>query len=151
MRPARRADTGLLVRWADAFTDEALPVGSPGDNQAFVRARLDGFAAGRSGLFLWEDGGRPVSLVGFGGSTPNGARVGPVYTPPPFRRRGYASALTAAVSAWLLDHGRRECFLYTDLANPTSNAIYAAIGYEPVCDSKEYRFEAATTGAGPAA
>jgi hypothetical protein len=91
-----------------------------------------------------------VSLVGWGGATPNGVRVGPVYTPPDLRRRGYATALTAAVSADLLAAGKRFCFLYTDLANPTSNRIYMSIGYEPVCDSVDYVFESAS-GARPGA
>jgi uncharacterized protein len=58
----------------------------------------------------------------------------PVYTPPALCRRGYASACVAALSARLLTEGRRLCFLYTDLANPTSNAIYQKIGYRPVYD-----------------
>ncbi len=32
------------------------------------------------------------------------------------------------------------CFLFTDLANPTSNHIYQTIGYEPVRDFEAYRF-----------
>src|SRR5205823_10825158 len=103
-----------------------------------VDLRLEGRGAG---LVLWDDGG-PTSVAGFGGATPNGIRIGPVYTPPELRRRGYASALVAALSQRMLDQGRRLCFLYTDLSNPTSNRIYRAIGYEPVCDSKEYRFAA---------
>jgi predicted GNAT family acetyltransferase len=67
------------------------------------------------------------------------SRVGPVYTPPELRGRGYAGALTAHVSRRILDAGERAC-LYTDLANPTSNKIYAAIGYEPVADFVEYTF-----------
>ena len=60
-------------------------------------------------------------------------------TPPPERRRhGYASACVAALSERLLSEGRRFCFLYTDLANPTSNAIYQKIGYQPVCDVDAY-------------
>ena len=58
--------------------------------------------------------------------------------------RGYGTAVTAAVSKLLLERGRRFCFLYTDLANPTSNAIYLRIGYEPVCDSRELAFSAGT-------
>jgi hypothetical protein len=58
------------------------------------------------------------------------------------RRRGYGSAVTAAVTAERLAAGRRFCFLYTDLANPTSNRIYASLGYEPVCDSVDCAFEA---------
>ncbi len=92
-------------------------------------------------MYLWDDDG-PVSMCGASGETPNGIRVAPVYTPPGLRGRGYASACVAAVTQAQFDRGRRFCFLYTDLANPTSNKIYQAIGYEPVCDVDEYRFEA---------
>jgi predicted GNAT family acetyltransferase len=88
---------------------------------------------------IWEDGD-PVCFAGYGGETPNGARIGPVYTPPEHRRRGYGSVLTADLSQRLLDEGRSYCFLYTDSANPTSNRIYQAIGYERVCDSAMYAF-----------
>ena len=97
-------------------------------------------AESAGGIALWEDGGRPVSAVAFGSPTPAGIRIGPVYTPRELRGRGYASALTAHVSAQQLAAGRRFCFLYTNLANPTSNKIYVDIGYERVCDSVEYAF-----------
>ena len=90
--------------------------------------------------YLWVDEGRPVSLAGAGGLTPNGIRVGPVYTPPELRGRGYASNLVAGVSQAQLDAGRRFVFLFTDLANPTANHIYQEIGYEPVTDIDEYAF-----------
>jgi hypothetical protein len=92
-----------------------------------------------SGVALWIDE-EPVSFAGYGGRTPNGIRVGPVYTPPELRRRGYASALTADLTKMLLDGGRTFCFLFTDLANPTSNSIYQRIGYEPVSDADQWRF-----------
>ena len=87
-----------------------------------------------------------MSLVGWGAPTPNGVRIGPVYTPHELRGRGYASALTAWVSAERLELGRSFCFLYTNLDNPTSNRIYMDIGYEPVCDSFEYTFESLGAG-----
>ena len=40
----------------------------------------------------------------------------------------------------LLDGGRRFCFLFTDLANPTSNSIYQRIGYRPVTDVDQWTF-----------
>jgi predicted GNAT family acetyltransferase len=82
-------------------------------------------------------------MCGTSRSTPNGSRIGPVYTPPDLRRRGYASAVVAAASQAQLDAGARFCFLFTDLANPTSNRIYQAIGYEPVRDVEVYTFEVA--------
>ena len=87
-----------------------------------------------------------VSLVGAGGETPHGIRIGPVYTPPERRSRGYASSLTAAASQDQLDRGREFVFLFTDLGNPTSNKIYQAIGYEPVIDIDQVTFMPADPG-----
>ena len=105
-------------------------------------AMADRWLAGRSRtLWLWEDGDAVVSLCGVGGPTPHGIRIGPVYTPPAARGRGYASALVAAVSQEALDAGRRFCFLFTDAANPTSNHIYQEIGYEHVRDVDIWEFD----------
>ncbi len=138
-RSATSADRTLLLEWVQAFARESFDDVDPKAAQRQVDARLE---RGAGGFALWENGedGEPVSLVGWGGQTPNGVRIGPVYTPPELRRRGYASALTASVSAKLLAAGRRFCFLYTDVENPTANRIYAEIGYEPVCDSVDYAF-----------
>lgn len=137
MRRATEADRDLLIHWYDAFNHEAMPDGIHQNPAQWVDAML---SSPVRDLFLWEDGGERVTLVGHSGNTPHGARVGPVYTPPPLRRRGYASACTAAASQALLDAGRRFCFLFTNLANPTANHIYQTIGYRPVCDVDEYRF-----------
>ena len=98
-------------------------------------------ATNDAGMWLWEDGGRPVSVSGYGGATPNGIRIGPVYTPPELRGRGYATTLVSEQSRWLLSTGRTLCFLYTDLDNPTSNALYRRIGYRMVAESGEVRFD----------
>jgi predicted GNAT family acetyltransferase len=132
MREATVSDRDLVFEWIVAFEREALPERRPAAQIA--EAVDDALASVAHRIFLWEEA-EPVSLVGVGGETPNGIRIGPVYTPPRFRGRGYASTLTAAVSQAMLNEGRRFCFLYTDLANPTSNKIYTAIGYEPVTDA----------------
>jgi hypothetical protein len=81
-----------------------------------------------------------VSIACRGQPTPNGARIGLVYTPPEYRRKGYASACVAGLSQTLLNQGHKYCFLFTDLANPTTNHIYQAIGYQPVGDWHNYCF-----------
>jgi hypothetical protein len=140
-RLATERDRPLLLSWVDAFVREGWrDVPAPvGNVERTVDARLQ---AGTGAFFLWENP-EPVSLAGWGGLTPNGVRVGPVYTPPEHRRRGYGSAVTAAVTADRLAAGRRFCFLYTDLGNPTSNHIYMNLGYQPICDSIDYAFEPA--------
>lgn len=136
MRLADRADRALLIAWIEAFTREAL--GKSEDAEAGVDRMLEG-GGGRS-LWLWEDGDVRVSLCGVGGATPNGIRIGPVYTPPEHRGRGYASNLVAGVSQTQLDAGRGFVTLFTDLANPTSNHVYREIGYEPVADFEVLAF-----------
>src|SRR5690606_3932191 len=91
-------------------------------------------------LFLWWDE-HARTLAGYSGRTPGGVRIGYVYTPPEWRGRGYASACVTTLSRRALAGGARFCCLYTDLSNPTSNAIYRRIGYEPVCDAIDIRFE----------
>jgi uncharacterized protein len=137
MRPAASGDRDLLVEWFDAFVAESIPEDAPHQEPAQAVDRRLSSSAG--GFAVWEDS-EVVSMSGFGGETPHGIRIGPVYTPPPLRRRGYASALVAELSQSLLDRGREYCFLYTDLANPTSNRIYMDVGYELVCESADYAF-----------
>jgi predicted GNAT family acetyltransferase len=130
-------DRDVVLTWLRAFQDEALPSGSPRAADDWIDRRLD---ESGSGIVLWDDDG-PVSLAGFGNPTPTGVRIGPVYTPPAARRRGYASALVAAITEERLRSGRQFCFLFTDLANPTSNSIYQTVGYEPVSDVDQWAFE----------
>jgi uncharacterized protein len=139
-RLATEPDGELLVRWLRDFSIEALPEADQDESrmQRMLHARLTG--GENEGLWFWEAGGGPISLAGFGGPTPNGMRIGPVYTPPAHRGHGYATSLVAELSARQLARGRRFCFLYTDLSNPTSNAIYERIGYERVCESAEIGF-----------
>ncbi|MFG3505834.1 GNAT family N-acetyltransferase [Streptomyces sp. NPDC047821] len=68
------------------------------------------------------------------------ARVAPVYTPPALRGRGYAGAVTAAVSRAARDAGARQVLLFADVANPTSTALYQRIGYRPVADHVDIAF-----------
>jgi GNAT superfamily N-acetyltransferase len=133
-RQATEDDLRLVVDWYIAFGED---VDDPTAREEAVRVAEDKLADGR--IWLWEDGGRPVSLVGHSRAQFGAVRIGPVYTPAERRGRGYASALTGYVSHRIRDTGADVC-LYTDLANPTSNKIYAAIGFQPVGDLVRYRF-----------
>ena len=135
-RRAVESDRAVLHAWLTDFEIEAL-----GERPTDVDGHIDSIlTVPRRGMYLWEVDGQPVSLAGFVGPTPHGIRIGPVYTPPALRGRGYASACVARLSQDMLDGGRTHCFLYTDLTNATSNHIYQEIGYEPVCDVAVYRF-----------
>jgi len=129
LRQARLEDSALVAEWLTTFQVE---IGEPAPVSRTVAHRID---AGE--LYLWDDNG-PRSMAGWSGKTPHGIRVNAVYTPRELRGRGYATGTVAALSQLLLDQGNRFCCLYTDLANPTSNAIYKRIGYNPVSDASVF-------------
>jgi predicted GNAT family acetyltransferase len=136
MRPALPGDLDLCARWLVAFQEEAVPL----ERQSLAEAH-EGMSQRIADwdIYLWEDG-VPVALAGRTRPTPHGWTIGPVYTPPEQRRKGYATALTAELSQLILDAGKQFVTLFTDLANPTSNSIYQKIGFRPVCDFDLYRF-----------
>jgi predicted GNAT family acetyltransferase len=127
-RMATSDDLALAVRWLGAFEDET---GVTRTNvEAGARERLDD---GR--LWLWEnDAGEPASLAARTATAADVARVAPVYTPPEHRRRGYGAAITAAITADALARDAEHVVLFTDVANPTTNAIYQQIGFRPITD-----------------
>lgn len=129
MRLATMDDLELLTDWGTGFARDA--------GHAFLLAREQvNRMIERQDPHIWQDES-PASMAVAQGATPNGCRVGYVYTPPELRGRGYASALVARLSQRMLDSGMTFCVLYTDLGNPTPNAIYQRIGYNAICDVRD--------------
>jgi RimJ/RimL family protein N-acetyltransferase len=144
LRPATPEDADLVLAWYTAFAaDAAEQAGRMGESHELehetLETMLERIDAGR--VWLWDDeSGRTVHLSAYNPPTFGVARVGPVYTPREQRGHGYASAAVAEISRRLLEAGHRVC-LFTDQANPTSNRIYQALGYEPVVDMANLRID----------
>jgi predicted GNAT family acetyltransferase len=139
LKPAAERDRPLLLEWFSTFYAD-INISGQQEIEQMVEVALK-----RQSIYLWEDG-IPVSMVGGRPFIPTAARIAPVYTPPEHRCRGYATASVAALSQKLLDEGCKSCYLYTDLANPTSNSIYQQIGYQSVCDWYDYGFMPPASG-----
>jgi len=138
LRGAVSSDLELVASWIHAFEEEALGALStptPSAARAVAEHRI---AAGE--IHLWCDPD-PRTMAGSARPTSHGVAVNAVYTPPEWRRRGYATACVAELSRRLLGSGFQFCVLYTDLSNPTSNAIYTRIGYRPVRDFLMYELD----------
>jgi GNAT superfamily N-acetyltransferase len=131
LRLAERADRPTLVEWTIAFGGET-------DTIAAHAEHVVDLAVAREQLWVWDDGG-PVSMSGASTAAAGVARVQRVYTPPEHRGRGYATACVEHQSRLLAERGL-GCVLYTQLGNPTSNAIYQRIGYRPIAETLAYRF-----------
>ncbi len=126
-RPATEADRELLIGW---LRDFYAFIGEP---RADVGGLVDDHLA-HSGITLWVDGEAPVSMAIRSRPSAGMIRILTVMTPPALRRRGYAGGATTAATRAALDDGADEVVLYTDLDNPTSNALYHRLGYRPVED-----------------
>ncbi|HET9720835.1 MAG TPA: GNAT family N-acetyltransferase [Solirubrobacteraceae bacterium] len=133
LRPIERHDRELLIGWEREFALEA-GLGDGSHAARTIDRRLNEYLG-----FVWEDDGAPVCMVGFNPPVAGIVRIGPVYTPPNHRSHGYASSAVAETSRRLLAKGASGCMLLTDLANPTSNRIYASIGYTRFGAWHEYR------------
>jgi GNAT superfamily N-acetyltransferase len=129
-------DLAVVAGWVEPYTLEtfgALPAG-------FDPQRLAAAAIGYSRTWLWVDpAGEPVSMAARRPLAAGVSRIGPVYTPPAHRGRGYGSAVTAQAAFDILDSSAVPV-LYADAANATSNKIYRAIGFQPVGDRLSVAF-----------
>jgi predicted GNAT family acetyltransferase len=142
-RLARQSDIDQLVVWWLAFKAEADEQAGrvPDEKETDERQQAVAAISRRltfDGLWIWEHDGEPTSMVGHTLPANGMVNIAPVYTPPDRRGKGYAEALTATVASQLLASGQRVV-LYTDQANPVSNAVYQRIGFQPLSDSVEMR------------
>ena len=137
LQVAAEDDVDLVMEWFGAFMGDAdEQAGRPrGASAHEVPDRAEMLRRLRTGrLWFWvNQAGERVHLTGVSPPSFGVARVGPVYTPPAQRGRGWASNAVAEISRRIQAQGARVC-LFTDQANPTSNKIYAALGYQPVAD-----------------
>jgi GNAT superfamily N-acetyltransferase len=133
-RPAAIADVQLLASWLDAFSAEVEIYAGDAARTANRMVRDNEFE-------LWVDAGSTVCVVGHHAPVGRVVRIGPVYTPPEHRSRGYARRLTYEVSiAALAQPGVDRCMLFTDADNPVSNSIYRQAGYVPRGEHVEIEF-----------
>lgn len=135
MRPADGADLPWLTQHALAFAREAELPDSPRQVETSVARRF-----ARNGFRIWTDP-LPVAFAGYI-DVGSDARIGMVYTLRDRRRRGYATSLVASIVRERIAAGVKRVFLTTDVANPTSNAVYARIGFRPVGDEVRIDFVA---------
>jgi predicted GNAT family acetyltransferase len=137
LRAPRPEEHDLVVEWYLAFIAESDIEEAPDVARRSAISRLE-----RDLMSVWAHDGEPVSLLGRTVAVAGVPRIGPVYTPPALRGRGYASTAVAALSRRLFDDGARRVVLFTDLGNPTSNKIYGEVGYRRMADYEEHALHA---------
>jgi GNAT superfamily N-acetyltransferase len=123
-RPARSDDLERLVAvYADA--------GDISRSREAVEAQLPR-------IWLSEDRETITSVAVVTAESRHAAMIGGVFTPPVYRRQGYASALIHALAAWIVARGRAACLFYD---NPVAGRIYLRLGFREIGRWRVVRFD----------
>lgn len=134
LRPADEKDLYFIAYWLRAFREDCFHAPAALDFEEAESRVKDGQ------VYLYEVEGVPVCLAASSRRMPHGRSVGPVYTPPIYRRKGYATAAAAALGRVILGQGYRYAALFADAANPASNRAYRKAGFVPVDEVAEAGF-----------
>lgn len=134
-RIADLTDVDTIADWLALYEEEVLIEKGKAQRSRARKAVENGT------VFVWDRSGEIVSMAMAIRPIARSITISGVYTPPEYRRNGYASALVARLSQHMLDRGYHFVNLFTDLSNPISNSIYKKIGYHPVCDFRMYQFK----------
>lgn len=130
-RMAREQDADLLADWNADYSVEALGVeDTPELRQAHHAGIHSTIAEGRT--WILEDAGRPVAMCGFNAEVEEAVQVGPVWTPPTLRSRGYARNVVAAALLDARREGVQEAVLFTDVENVPAQKAYEFLGFRAI-------------------
>ncbi len=135
LRLACMDDHLLMAKWITNFSEE---IQEPVDLES-AKSHAERSIKAQE-LYIWDDG-EPVCIAKESRPTRNGTTINTVYTPSEHRNKGYATSCVWSLTRKMLTDHYSFCSLYTDLANPTSNSIYAKIGYVPVGDALAFDFQ----------
>lgn len=131
VRRAQEDDVDFLTVWRHDYFVEAVK--APLGLETRKRARKDIVRrVEERELFVLEEGGEAVSFCGAGGFLSDWVNVGPVWTPPDKRNRGYGRAVAAGALRLLREEGRTHAVLFA--VRPEAQRIYRSIGFSRVGD-----------------
>lgn len=129
----------IMARFITEFITE---ITCDAEKTAISENKANGFVnamVNSNELFLWEDGGKIVSMARIAHKTREYARINTVFTEREQRRKGYAGMLVGKMSEKLLEENIIP-MLYADARNPASNAAYQKIGFVKYGEVTEYVF-----------
>jgi predicted GNAT family acetyltransferase len=134
-RRVTAADVDLVTRWEAAFEIESL---NEEDGPRLQRSARASVERKLEDGHLWvveartAAGDLPVAVSGFNAALREAVQIGPVYTPPELRRRGYARAVVASSLLDARAQGVQTAILFTGEDNLPAQKAYTALGFRHV-------------------
>ena len=124
-----KSHSDLLTGWLSAYNIEALGADDDAALADRVNRTVSRMTTGDADWLL-EINGDPVALSGINANLPEVVQIGPVWTPPEHRSRGYARILVAKTLELAKQRGVQKAILFTD--NPAAIKAYQAVGFERI-------------------
>ncbi|MGI9215084.1 MAG: GNAT family N-acetyltransferase, partial [Gammaproteobacteria bacterium] len=127
---AKEVSKDLLIRWMQAYDVEAL--GASKDSNLEKRAIEKVNRLLKNDCCILLSKGKPVSLCAFNARLEDMVQVGPVWTPPEQRNKGFAKLLLTFALFQEKIKGTKEAILFT--YNPAAIKVYLSIGFKKIGD-----------------
>ena len=127
--PAQDVPKSILTLWMKSYDIEALGVPDSKDFGAKFEEDLNRRLKQNDTWVLLLDE-TPVALSAFNARLTDMVQVGPVWTPPEHRNKGYARLLLAYTLYQEKLKGTKQAILFTD--NPAAIKAYLAIGFKKI-------------------
>lgn len=133
-----QAPEELITQWLKAYHIEAL--GSTDNNELDEEIKEDARRIiDRNDCWILLVKGIPVSLSAFNARLEKIVQVGPVWTPPLYRKNGYATLLLTHILAHAKDNGITKAVLFTN--NEVAINVYQKIGFKKIGNFRLAIFE----------
>jgi RimJ/RimL family protein N-acetyltransferase len=128
MIQARETPLDFLTQWMGNYEVEAL--GAPKDSELLKRAQIKADRLREKDAWVLTHNDVPVSLSAFNARVDDIVQVGPVWTPPEHRNKGFARSVLAHTLSGEKRKGTKKAILFTD--NPAAIKAYQAIGFKNI-------------------
>lgn len=135
LRLAEEKDAALLIAWRVAFNVEANDADPGDETKRKAETEMTRRIQSRD-LFVLEKDNVPVAMVGCAGDVPNVIMVGPVWTLPEWRGRGYAKAVTAGILRMRFEERSKLEQAVLCAVRPDAIRAYQSIGFRKINDWK---------------
>ncbi|MCJ1220183.1 GNAT family N-acetyltransferase [Paenibacillus polymyxa] len=125
IRQATSEDVQVVAQLLAGFSKDALDRSvDPTSQISAAKAAIE-----TGNLYLWIVNSMPVSTANIAHRSPRHGRINAVYTPPTWRKKGFASAIVSGLCS-ILKNEQLTPMLYADVKNSVSNQVYKNIGFK---------------------
>lgn len=120
------APKNIIIEWMQAYDIEAL--GAEMSDNLLTQAESKYQQMLKQGAWILKKDDIPVSICGFNARVEQTCQLGPVWTPPEHRNKGYAKYCVGHALLQEQERGYHTFILFTN--NPAAEKVYITLGFK---------------------